>query len=146
MPPAEPPRHKTSQLAIASLVLALVGIPLVGCLLGPVAIICGALALSTLQNREHMKGFGLAVAGMILGILDLAGWVIGLWLVAGEATEQRQSPPPPILSHDIGLDDAPPAIRRALLANARVVCETRSGPAHVGAGVVLAHLQSETLV
>jgi hypothetical protein len=55
VPPPRPPRiteapaqrrPRISQAAVASLVLAILGLPLLGCLLGPVAIACGVLAIA----------------------------------------------------------------------------------------------------
>src|SRR5512132_2666216 len=55
---------RVSRLAVASLVLAGLGIPLVGCLLGPIAIGCGAVALSRIEARSALKGFGIALGGV----------------------------------------------------------------------------------
>lgn len=63
-----PQAVETSGLAVASLVLGILS--LLGCLfLGAVpAVICGHLALSNIRNsRGHIKGEGLALAGLITG-------------------------------------------------------------------------------
>jgi hypothetical protein len=66
--PAEPAR--TSGLAIASLVLSLVWICGLGSLL---AVIFGAISLSQISRSSgRLGGKGLAIAGLVLGILGLA--------------------------------------------------------------------------
>lgn len=63
MPPSE--RRKTSGLAVAALVLGLLGIiPFLGSLLGLVAVVLGIVALAT-----GVKGKGLAVTGIVAGLL-----------------------------------------------------------------------------
>lgn len=60
--------------AITSLVLGILGLFVLGILFGPLAIIFGAIGL----NRGEG---GMAVAGLILGIVDLLLWLILLLLV-----------------------------------------------------------------
>ena len=57
---------KTSGLAIASLVLSLV-IP-IGCI---PAIVCGHIALRKIRKEATVKGYGLALAGLIIGYIGL---------------------------------------------------------------------------
>lgn len=67
--PTKPPR---SDLAIISLVLGIVSlIPLVGVLLGALAIIFGILAYFQIK-KGGQSGRGLARAGIILGVLGIA--------------------------------------------------------------------------
>lgn len=73
---------KTSGLAIASLVVALVGIiPCVGIPLGATAILLGALGLRSLRKKPGLKGRGLALAGLITGIVEVVGHLVILLLV-----------------------------------------------------------------
>ncbi|MBI3852761.1 MAG: DUF4190 domain-containing protein [Verrucomicrobia bacterium] len=65
LPPPEPVVPKTSGLAIASLVLSLLGI---GCIPG---IICGHMARIRIQKEPSLGGLGLANAGLIVGYLFL---------------------------------------------------------------------------
>jgi hypothetical protein len=69
-PPYAPER--TSGAAIASLVLGFVGfcIPLIG---GLVAVILGLVGIAS-TGKPNVKGRGLAIAGLILGLLTLLGW------------------------------------------------------------------------
>ena len=60
--PAQAPSTRTSGLAIASLVLSLIG-P-VGCI---PAVICGHIALAQIGRNAAIKGRGLALAGLIAG-------------------------------------------------------------------------------
>jgi hypothetical protein len=65
----------TSCLAIAALVLGILGL-----LLSPLsipAIICGALGVGR-TGEGKMGGHGIAVAGLVLGCISLAVWLIAL--------------------------------------------------------------------
>jgi uncharacterized membrane protein YvbJ len=71
---------RTSGLAIASLVLGLVGF-----LINPLsilAIIFGAVAMSQTGRNHNLKGRGMAIAGLVLGIIVAAFWII-IVIVAG---------------------------------------------------------------
>jgi hypothetical protein len=78
----EPP--KTPGMAIASLVLGIIGIPACGCLIISVlAIIFGRIAKNDIAQSGGTKtGAGLAQWGFILGIVGLAlgllWWVVSL--------------------------------------------------------------------
>lgn len=63
---SRPVEHRTSGFAIASLILGVLGISLL-------AIIFGAIALGE-TRRPGVEGRGMAIAGIVLGIL---------WIVAG---------------------------------------------------------------
>ncbi len=68
--PGYPPAGPTSGMAIASLVCSLLGIGLVG-------VILGHLALSEIKKSNgYTQGRGLAIAGLIIGYLQIAVAVI----------------------------------------------------------------------
>jgi len=69
---------RTSGLAVASFVLALVGIftPCVGVLFGGMAVIFGAIALSATSSDPSLRGRGLALAGLLTGVVDIVGWIL----------------------------------------------------------------------
>jgi hypothetical protein len=60
--------------SIAALVLGIIGLFVLPWLLGPLAIIFGALGL----NRG---GRGMAIAGLVLGVIDLVLWVLFLFIL-----------------------------------------------------------------
>jgi len=67
------PPETTSTLAIVSLILGILG---VGCYPTSVlfflpAVICGHLALSKIKKNPQIKGWGLAIAGLVLGYVQL---------------------------------------------------------------------------
>ena len=66
---------RTSGVAIASLVLGFVGfcVPLVG---GLVAVILGIVGIAV-TGKPSVKGRGLAITGLILGLLTTALWTLG---------------------------------------------------------------------
>ena len=63
---------KTSGAAIAALVLGLVGfcVPVIG---GLVAVILGIVGIAS-TGTPNVKGRGMAISGLILGLLTLLGW------------------------------------------------------------------------
>ena len=82
---------KTSGAAIASLVLGIVGlcVPVLG---GLVAIILGIVGIGS-TGKPNVKGRGLAIAGLILGVLTVLGWgaIGGVAAVAYHATAPDRS-------------------------------------------------------
>ncbi len=116
----------TSRLAIASLVLAVVGIPVFGVVTGLAAIVLGAMAVGRIQTQP-LRGSVQASLGILLGLADVIGWLGFL-----------SAPPAPFKTEDrapvVGLEEGPiddldalcdldPSIRRALAAN--VLIEAR---------------------
>jgi hypothetical protein len=67
-------------MAVASLILGIASLFCFGFITGIIAIILGGVALSKI-GRGEASGKGMAIAGLILGIIGLVGWVI--WLAAG---------------------------------------------------------------
>ena len=73
---------KTPRAAVAALVLGLLSL-IFGLLTGIPAIICGIIAISSITaNPETRKGMGLAVAGLIIGILGTVVVTFALFMVA----------------------------------------------------------------
>jgi len=71
---------KTSGMAIASFVLSLCGFFCAGMILGTLAVIFGGVALSKISGNPQLGGKGMAIAGLVIGIIDLAGWIVLLAL------------------------------------------------------------------
>jgi S1-C subfamily serine protease len=126
---------------VAALALALLGIPLFG-IPGLIAIILGAAAIGLINNRRRqLTGAGFAIAGIIIGALDLVGWTAAACLMLIHFQPSGEMPMPiaePLAEH-INADDlanTPLAIRRAIRANVLV---TARGALQVaeGSGVVL---------
>lgn len=71
----QPAGPRTNTLAIISLVASLIGIPTgIGFIAG---IICGHIALSQIKKTGE-QGRGMAVAGLIIGYVGVALYIIGL--------------------------------------------------------------------
>lgn len=70
---AEIQKKKTIGLAIASLGLGLfILVPLLGMLCGFIAIVFGIIALVQIsKNKETLKGKGLAITGIVLGVIGI---------------------------------------------------------------------------
>jgi S1-C subfamily serine protease len=75
MEPAGPRRFK--KLAVLSLVLAILGIPLFGIVTGLVAIILGSIALGSI-NSSRERGTACAVLGILIGLVEMVGWCVFL--------------------------------------------------------------------
>ena len=66
----------TEPLAIWSFVLGVLSLVCCGFILGIPAVICGHLALSKFQKEPQLQGKGLATAGLIIGYVAIAFWLI----------------------------------------------------------------------
>lgn len=71
----------TNGMAVAGFVCGVVGLFLFGIVLGPLAIIFSAIGLSK-SNKEGRPLRGLAIAGLVLGIVATLGWIIVIAAVA----------------------------------------------------------------
>jgi len=67
---------RTEPLAIWSFVLSLLGLVCCGFVLCIPGVICGHLALSKLQKAPQLQGKSLATAGLIIGYVAIAFWVV----------------------------------------------------------------------
>ncbi len=78
------PAAPTSTLAVVSLVFGILAwcvLPFVGAI---VAIVCGHLARSEIRNShpdQRQEGDGMAVAGLVLGYVQLACGVVAMFLL-----------------------------------------------------------------
>jgi hypothetical protein len=63
--------------AITGFVLAIVGLLCGNIILGPIAIVLGAIAMNGMKNGDT-KGKGFAIAAIIIGVLDIIEFFIGL--------------------------------------------------------------------
>ncbi|MFG2130944.1 DUF4190 domain-containing protein [Streptomyces sp. NPDC048751] len=77
--PAASSGSRTNGMAIASLVCGIVGLFLLNIVLGPLAIVFGAVARRQAAGRN---GGGMAKAGIILGIVDVVLWLVLLAVAA----------------------------------------------------------------
>jgi hypothetical protein len=84
------PVAPTEPLAIWSFVLSLLGVLGVCC--GPIpliaGVICGHLALPKFRARPDLQGRGLAIAGLVIGYIAIAGWLIWILFLGGVAVMQ----------------------------------------------------------
>ena len=71
---------RTEPLAIWSLVLSIVGLLCCGFIVAVPGVISGHLAISKIRKAPNLGGTGLAVAGLIIGYVGIALWVIWLFL------------------------------------------------------------------
>ncbi|WP_369217766.1 DUF4190 domain-containing protein [Streptomyces flavofungini] len=71
---------RTNGFAVAGLVCGIVGLFLLSFVLGPLAIVFGAIALR--QKAVRGSGGGMAKAGIILGIVDVVLFIVVLAVAA----------------------------------------------------------------
>ena len=70
---------RTSSLAVWSLVLGILGLLCFSFLAGVPAIICGHMGRSRIKDSQGaLKGDGMALAGMIMGYIGIAIFVLGI--------------------------------------------------------------------
>ena len=69
-PPIMPVQSKYCGKAIAAFVLSLVGILIAGIICGILGIIFASIALYEINQKPYLQGKGLAIAGLIISILD----------------------------------------------------------------------------
>jgi hypothetical protein len=134
--PLPPPSNR---LAWASFVTALAGIPLFGVLTGLVAILLGCVAVG--RGPAGRRGAGLALAGILLGLADVVGWLVFLSFMLGR-------PSPLVSLDDVRLDpkaleNLDPVHGRAMRAN---VVITTAHKGALGSGVILRIRDEEALV
>lgn len=128
------PEKRWNRTAVWAFVIAILGIPLFGLVTGLIAIVVGCIAL--VLHSSNRKGAGLAVAGILIGLLDVVGWAIGLHHFLGEnhsfvAFQELSAP-----DFDT-LEELPEHLSRAMRAN--VVVKSSAGFARqgMGSGVIL---------
>ena len=125
-----------NKLAIAALVVSLLGAPLFG-VPGLIGIVLAAIALAKHSRRQ--KGLGVAISGLLLGIADCIGWIIVLAFyfeaAPGLAVRLDDFEPDPAAFKQL-----PPPIARAMAANVLVHSAaewSRLRGEGLGSGVVL---------
>lgn len=78
------PQHgRTSGLAIASMVLGIVWVYWLGSIL---AIIFGHVAISQMRRDPNLRGKGMAIAGIVLGYVGVAIFVLAILVAAGTSS------------------------------------------------------------
>lgn len=125
--------RRWNRASIWAMVVALLGIPLFGIITGLIAILIGCIAL--VIHRENRRGMGLAVAAMVLGLLDVVGWSIGLSSYFG--TPRAAVSMSELAIDASSLDDLPEYIARAMRANVLIQIDAGFGRGGIGSGVVL---------
>ena len=140
--------RRVDGLAVAALVLGVASVAFAGVAIGPIAMICGIVALVRVMSNEG-RGQGFAAAGIALGLLGTVLWAGLIWYWS---TRDRHAPDlttdtsPPLTTGTLdrtAVDNAPPVIRRALLSSVSVIVERPIGggqwaPSSTGSGTVIA--------
>lgn len=71
----------TSGMSVSSMVLGIVGIvfvwaPFLGVICAILGIIFGGIGISQTKKNPNLTGRGMAIAGLVCGIIGIAVWVI----------------------------------------------------------------------
>ena len=86
------PQRKTEQLAVLSLIFSILGLCGFCCgffLMAAVGgIVCGHVALSRIKANQELEGHGLAMAGLVIGYVAVASWLVWILLFGGLAALQ----------------------------------------------------------
>jgi hypothetical protein len=86
------PQRKTEQLATLSLIFSILGLCGFCCgffLMAAIAgIVCGHIALSRIKANPELEGHGLAMAGLVIGYVAIASWLVWILLFGGLAVLQ----------------------------------------------------------
>lgn len=95
--PVAPASPHTSPLAVAALVIAVLGpVSLLGPLGALFGIALGVVAHHTLGRDAHQRGRGVASAAIAVGAIGLAAWVgVGAWAYRAHLAELASNPPAP---------------------------------------------------
>ena len=83
--PAATSRPPQNGMGTAALVLGIIGLLIGGCILGPLAIIFGAVGISK-ANQGVATNKGSAVSGLILGIVGFLGWGLVVLIALGSSS------------------------------------------------------------
>lgn len=115
--PTQPIAQKANGLAIASLVCGVVGcIPFLTSL---IALVLGWVGLRKARNPD-VGGKGLALAGMILGLIGLAGWTLFAGVLIGAYISTK---PARGVAHQFALDLSNGNVSAAVAASAGISAE-----------------------
>mgnify|MGYP002629306263 FL=1 len=137
-----------NRLAVLSLIVAVLGIPLFGIVTGLIAVVIGGCALAGKHSLKR-RGAGLAGAGILLGIADFVGWAIVLSQVGGGpgmglAVNIDEFEPDPV-----ALEALPDHLNRAMMANVLIQVQQGLGDlwgSAIGSGVILSISDGSALI
>lgn len=80
-----PPEPSNEPLSIWSFVLSLLGLLCCGFILSVPAVILGHISLNNIKNNRQLGGRGLAIAGISIGYVTTAFWLLYLVVFGGFA-------------------------------------------------------------
>jgi len=135
----DPTSKRWSRLAVASFAFALLGTVMLG-IPGIVAVVLGVVALGPTAFKHRLRGGPLAVAGIIIGVVDVVGWSLAVTMLIGDRLNLQPAHqgfrPIGTSLHTEELALTPAPIQRAIRANVLVVTRQARGTWE-GSGVVL---------
>lgn len=144
---AEQKPRRWNRTAIASFIIALLGIPLFSLLTGSAALIVGCIGLifglmaivigciALVGHSYGRRGMALAVLAIVIGLFDIVGGAIGLSWSVGPAHSA-------VALNDLAidpesLDDLPERFARAMRANVVIESVAGLGGRAIGSGVIM---------
>lgn len=149
--PHEQPRMHP--LARAAFILSLMGIPVIGLIVGPIAVILAGVALGQIAGNPLFRGRNIAMAAVAIGIGDVVLWVAILGLVIPRVNLPALRGAAPMIFPAGSLSDRARApIKHALENNVFILVRRDrwpsflSGESFSGSGVVLGQLDGDRLI
>jgi hypothetical protein len=128
-----PRKPRWNRAAVASFIVAILGIPLFGLITGLVAIVIACVALA--GHSHGRRGLALAVLAIVVGLFDVVGWAIGLASYLG--TTHSMVALDELTLDPESLKEIPVKISRAMRANVVIESAAGLGRSALGSGVVL---------
>jgi S1-C subfamily serine protease len=137
-------RQRLHPLARIAFILSLLGIPLVGLVLGPIAVVLAGMALGQISTNSLLRGRAMAMAAVVIGVGDIVLWVAILGLIIPSANLPVFRRTERLMFPSGGLTDRAPAhIKQALENNVFFLVKKQNRPSFLnaetfsGSGVIL---------
>ena len=83
-PASNQAQGKTNGTAIAALVVSIVGLIILPLPCGIISVSLAATSFNHLKQFPTEKGKGMAVAGLVIGIIDIVWWVLAILVLANQ--------------------------------------------------------------
>jgi S1-C subfamily serine protease len=132
--PAPEPPPRWNRVAVWAFAVAVAGIPLFGLVTGIVAIVVACIAL--VGHTSNRKGMPLAVAAILIGLVDVVGWAFALSSYYGGAGSGIVALSEFSIDPE-SLSELPERISRAMRANVLIQANFGIGRQGLGSGVIL---------
>lgn len=146
-------RSRIHPPAMIALIVSIVGIPLVGLITGAIAVVLAAASLSCMAGDPQLRGRGMAMAAVLVGLGDMILWAVLPGLMVPHVHIPVLQKGEHLIFPSAGFPaNAPPPIKRALENNVFLVVKRDRWPPFLtaetisGSGVVLGRTETSCLI